>query len=403
MSDNRSAPTLPTTRTHLFDPPEEYGRLREEEAVSRLSFPDGTLGWLVTRQEDVRAVLADPRFSTYMARNSSPVRAMPPEERGELPPGVFISMDAPDHTYYRRLLTGQFTVRRTRALIPRIEQIVNGRLDVMEQAGGTVDLVQEFALPVAALVICELLGVSYDDREYLQEVSEIMMSSQLPTSELAAASAGLETYLLDLVRTKRSRPVDDIISGLVTGDNELPDEEVAGMALPLLLAGYDATANMLSLGTLALLLNPDQLDPLRGDDQVAQDNLVEELLRYLTTVHLGTIRGAKEDIEVGGELVRAGEIVVGSLAAANRDPRCYADPDRLDVTRGRTSHLAFGHGAHQCLGQQLARVVLKVGYRELFRRFPALRLAVPPEEIETLDDKVMYGVYALPVTWSDSD
>ncbi|MCQ4043399.1 cytochrome P450 [Streptantibioticus rubrisoli] len=402
MTDTHSAPaTLPTRRSDLLNPPEEYRRLREEEPVSRLSFPDGTVGWLVTRYEDVRAVLADPRFSTYLARHSSPVRATPPEERGELPPGHFISMDAPDHTRYRRLLTGQFTVRRMRALIPRVEQIVNGRLDVMEQVGEPADLVEAFALPVAALVICELLGVSYDDREYLQEVSETLMSSDAPTSELYAAVAGLSTYLRDLVRAKHEQPGDDIISGLVTGDNGLTDEEIAGMALPLLLAGYDAAANMLGLGVLALLLEPDQLAPLRGDDQVAQDNLVEELLRYLTTVHLGTIRGAKEDVRVGGELVREGEIVVASLAAANRDPQCCPDPDRLDVTRGRTSHLAFGHGPHQCLGQQLARVVLKVGYRELFRRFPGLRLAVPPEEIDTRDDKVMYGVYALPVAWSD--
>ncbi|QRX94014.1 cytochrome P450 [Streptomyces noursei] len=400
MNDSQPAPTLPTKRTHLFDPPEEYRRFREECPVSRLSFPDGTLGWLVTRQEDVRAVLADPRFSTYLARHSSPIRETPPEARGEVPPGHFISMDAPEHTHYRRLLTGQFTVRRMRALIPRIEQIVNGRLDAMEQKGGTVDLIEEFAQPVAALLICELLGVSYDDREYLQECSDALMSAQLPMEELMTVVVGLGTYLLELVRTKRAEPADDIISGLVTGDNGLSDQEIAGMALPLLLAGYDATANMLGLGTLALLLNPDQLEPLRGDDQMAQENLVEELLRYLTTVHLGTIRGAKEDVEVGGELVRAGEIVVGALAAANRDPRCYADPDRLDVTRGRPSHLAFGYGPHQCLGQQLARVTLKVGYRELFRRFPDLRLAVSPEEIQTLDDRVMYGAHALPVCWS---
>ncbi|HEY8987363.1 MAG TPA: cytochrome P450 [Streptomyces sp.] len=400
MTGSRCPLTLPTERTHLFDPPEEYKRLRETDPMTRLSFPDGTLGWLATRQEDVRAVLSDPRFSTYLARHSSPVRATPPEERGELPPGTFTSLDGPEHAHYRRMLTGLFTVRRMRQLTPRIEEITKGRLDAMEQAGENVDLVKEFAHPVAALVICELLGVSYDDREYLQEVSEVIMSAELPTTEIAVVAGGLYSYLLDVVRAKSAQPADDIISGLITGDNGLTDEEVVGMAVLLLLAGYDATANMLGLGTLALLLNPDQLEPLRGDDQAAQDNLVDELLRYLTTVHLGTIRGAKEDLELGGKLVRKGEIVVGALAAANRDPRSYPDPDRLDVTRERSSHLAFGHGPHLCLGQQLARLVLRVGYRELFRRFPDLRLAVPQETVKTLDDRVMYGVYALPVSWS---
>jgi cytochrome P450 len=266
----------------------------------------------------------------------------------------------------------------------------------MEKAGPPVDLVTAFAKPIPAVIICELLGVPYEDRGSFQDNIDKFLGGEVSDEELMAAYTATQQYLAELVAAKRVNPTDDLLSDLL--DSDLTDEELQGMALILLSAGFDTTANMLALGTFALLRNPEQLAALRADPALT-DGAVEELLRYLS-VAKQFARVALEDVELGGQTVKAGTTVILSLHTANRDPERFTDPHVLDVRRQEGGHLAFSHGIHQCLGQQLARVEISVALPALLNRFPTLRLAVPAEEValrpETAD---IYGVKSLPITW----
>ncbi|MFI5525877.1 cytochrome P450 [Streptomyces platensis] len=388
----------PTERTCPFNPPEEYRTIREAAPVTPATFPDGAKGWMVSSYEHVRAMLADPRFSS----NRRQLRPGDPVSNGEpLPPpapGFFIMMDAPEHTRFRRLLTGQFTVRRMQKLAPAVEQIVAERLEAMAGAEGPVDLVQAFALPIPSLVICELLGVPYADREEFQRDSAQLLRLDASREEVQQANQAMNQYIRKLAAAKRAHPTDDILGGLAQS-GVLTDEELGGVGALLLLAGHETTANMIALGTMCLLNNPGQLAALRADPQL-MDNAVEELLRYLTIIQFGLRRMALEDVELGGQRIEAGSMVVAALPAGNRDARQFSgDPDTLDVQRPYSPHLAFGHGVHQCIGQQLARVEMKAALSALFERFPTLRMAVPADQVPMRDDMLIYGVHKLPVTW----
>jgi cytochrome P450 len=237
-----------------------------------------------------------------------------------------------------------------------------------------------------------------------QRLSRALLSFETDVQTLMQARNEMRAYMLELVRAKRLRAEDDLIGGLIqreSPEGALTDEELVNIGNLLLIAGHETTANMLALGTLALLRHPRQLDALR-ENPALFDHAIEELLRYLTIVQFGLVRTALEDLEVGGQWIRAGEPIVAALASANRDEAHFPDPDDLDVTRSYSPHLAFGHGVHQCLGQQLARVEMKAGFRGLFESFPSLRLAVPLDQIRMRDDTFVYGVQALPVTW-DAD
>ncbi|MBB5779686.1 cytochrome P450 [Nonomuraea jabiensis] len=393
--------TFPTDRQRPFDPPDEAIELRERADMHRMTFADGHRGWLVTGYSAARAVLAHPRFS------NRPELAHPPipgsllrarmQKDAKTPPGFFLRMDEPEHARFRRLLTGQFTVRRMKMLEPRVEEIANACLDDMAAAGGPVDLVEKFALPIPSLVICELLGVPYDDRAQFQEDTKLLVNLESKAEDAMAAFGRITAFMYGLVQRKRKQPADDLISGLIES-GELDDEELAGVSLLLLVAGHETTANMLGLGTYALLTNPAQLAAMRDDPSVVE-NGVEELLRYLTIIHLGPMRTALEDVEIEGNVIKAGECVALHLPTVNRDPSRFPDGDRLDVARPAGGHLTFGHGIHQCLGQQLARIEMRIGYPALLRRFPGLRLAVTPEEVPMRSDMSIYGVHRLPVTW----
>ncbi|MEV0972776.1 cytochrome P450 [Microtetraspora glauca] len=390
--------TLPLARVRPLDPPEDLARWREEDPIRPLAYPDGHQGWLVTGHAAARAILADPRFSTRIDLLHMPIPQRAAQFRSTLRrPGFFLRMDPPDHTRYRRLLAGQFTVRRMKLLEPRIEEITRDHLDAMEDVGGPIDLVRAFALPIPSLVICELLGVPYADRKKFQRDSAVLLSLDSTVEEVEAAMNDLLDYLDELVRRKRAEPDDDLVSALAT-DTDLTDEELTGVTTLLLIAGHETTANMLALGTYALLRNPAQLAAVRDKPEVVED-AVEELLRYLTVIHIGPVRAALEDVEIDGRLIRAGESVTLSVSAANRDPERFPEPDQLDVTRHAGGHLTFGHGIHQCLGQQLARTEMRIAYPALLRRFPGLRLAVPPEEVPMRTNMAIYGVHRLPVTW----
>jgi cytochrome P450 len=342
-----------------------------------------------------------------------PMEGAPPE----LPPapvGDLTGVDPPEHTRLRRLLVGYFTVRRMRALTDQAEEITARQLDAMERRGPHVDLVPAFAVPIPALLICELLGVPYDDRDSFQRHVYTLTGGQSAPDEMAAAWTALHEYLLGLVRAKRAGPGNDILSALTASD--LTDDELAGTGAFLLGAGLDTTANMLGLGTFALLRHPDQLASLRADTAIvdacgrlegpqarrsgaeAIDTAVEELLRFLTITHTG-LRAALEDVELEGLQIRAGESVTVSMQAANRDPAQFPDPDTLDLRRRAGGHLTLGHGIHQCLGQQLARVEMRVAFPALLARFPTLRLDCAADEVPLRTDSNIYGVHRLPVAW----
>lgn len=402
MSDFPPGPVrLPTERLSAFEPPAELTELREKCPVARMDFPDGHQGWLITSHPEVRSLLADPEFS---ARQELHHHAPYDHPFGEEPiqpaePGFFIGMDAPEHSRYRRLVAGQFTKRRIGLLAPRIEEIAESCLDAMERGGsGEADLVSQYAQPIPALVICELLGVPLADVDRFQGAIRQFFHAGSDGEESRNAYLAILAYLSELVARKRAEPGDDLISGLIARD-ELDDQELAAISLLLLVAGYETTANMISLGAFALLTHPDQLALLREDDTLA-DNAVEELLRYLPLFRSGGLRTALRDTEVLGRQVKKGECVVLSLAAANRDPARYGDDaDRLDLRRAASGHVAFGHGPHQCLGSQLARLEMRIAYTALLRRFPGLRLAVAPDEVPLRDDVVIHGAARLPVTW----
>ncbi|MFF5205776.1 cytochrome P450 [Streptosporangium sp. NPDC000396] len=389
--------TFPTIRENQFDPPEMLVRWAQETPIRPMTYADGHEGWLVTGFAAARAVLADPRFSARPELMHPPTSPHLVERQRIRRPGFFLRMDPPEHTRYRRLLTGQFTVRRMKQLEPWIETITAERLDAMELDGPPTDLVQSFALPIPSLVICELLGVPYADRSQFQWDSTALLNLDSTPGEAEAATANLMGYLLDLVRHKRAKPADDLIGGLLESGG-LTDEELTGISMLLLVAGHETTANMIALGTFALLANPSQLAAVRDDPSVV-DGAVEELLRYLTIAHLGPIRTALEDVELDGRLIKAGQSVMLALTAANRDQERFDAPGTLDVTRPSTGHLSFGHGVHQCLGQQLARTEMSIAYPALLRRFPGLRLAVPPEQVPMRTNMAVYGVDRLPVTW----
>ncbi|MEU3641942.1 cytochrome P450 [Lentzea sp. NPDC034063] len=398
-------PQLPAELTQRdgcpFDPSKGLTELSEQGRIHKVEHNGDTV-WLVTGHDEARAVLAAPEMSSDRI-NSPRARALiSPELHAELfPPerqaGSFIFMDAPEHTRFRRLLTGQFTVRRMRDLTPRIHEIVTDRLDAMIEKGPPADLVHDFALPVPSLVICELLGVDYGDRDEFQRRTAKLLSLNTTIDEQIKNTVELRRFMRGLVDAKRLSPGDDLLSGLVK-DTDLSDDELTGIANLLLIAGHETTANMLALGTFALLEHPDQFAKLRDNPELTE-NAVEELLRYLSIISMGVSRHAKEDVVIGGATIRAGETVVVSVPAVNRDDSQYDDPHALLVDRPRGHHVAFGHGIHQCLGQQLARVEMMVGFTELLKRFPTLKLAVPADEVPLRTDMSIYGVHSLPVTW----
>ncbi|WP_411151816.1 cytochrome P450 [Streptomyces sp. A30] len=381
-----------------FDPPPALQAQQDEGRLVKVRLWDGSTPWLVTRYEDQRALLLDPRVSADITSPGYPLQA-PSNGKNNI---SFILMDDPEHARLRRMVTAPFAVKRVEALRPGVQKIVDDLIDDMLTVGGPVDLVQAFALPVPSLVICRLLGVPYADHDFFQENSKTLITRDAAMEDRMAAHGRLLGYLDELMGEKLASPGDDLLSGLVerVESGELSRQDVAQMGVLLLLAGHETTANMIALGTLALLEHPDQFALLRDtDDPKLVASAVEELLRYLSIVHGGRRRAVLEDIELAGQVIRAGEGVIMPNDIANRDPEAFADPDRLDITRDARRHVAFGFGVHQCLGQPLARMELQVVYSTLYRRIPTLRLAAEVDGLPFKHDGSVYGVYELPVTW----
>ncbi|MGZ0148326.1 cytochrome P450 [Kribbella sp. WER1] len=397
-----TTPVYPMTRATgcPFDPPPQLRELQEESPLTKVNI-FGQDAWLVTRYDDQRTLLADPRLSSDVRRPGYPSPTGEPPRKDGVGIG-FILMDDPEHARLRRMVTAPFMIKRIEAMRPGVQKIVDGLIDELLAGPNPVDLVEAFALPVPSLVICQLLGVPYADHDFFQQNSKNLIRMTATAEERAAAHGNLATYLDNLVREKLENPADDLLSGLTerVKAGELTRQDAAGMGVLLLLAGHETTANMIALGTLALLEHPDQLAVLREtDDPKVVAGAVEELLRYLNITHNGRRRAVLEDIELHGQVLKAGDGVILPNDIGNRDPSVFADPDALDLGRDARRHVAFGFGVHQCLGQPLARMELQVVYSTLYRRIPTLRRAVGLEEIPFKHDGAVYGVYSLPVTW----
>ncbi len=388
-------PLVPVMRDRL-DPVSELGRVRAEHPVVRLEIPGGPWAWLVTRYDDVRAVLADSQrfsnsFDNLAARGGADLFS-------DLDPGGLGFRDPPDHTRLRRMLTPEFTMHRLRRLEPLVADIVAEHLDAMEAAGPPIDLVQAFATPVPMLVVCELLGVPRADRDEFRRLSHgrFEFSGDAETS-LTAVNESL-TYLAGLSARQRRNPGDGLLGMLLReyGD-DIDDWELAGLADGLLTGGHDTTASMLALGTLVLLQDPSLARLVR--DGAGGAAAVEELLRYLTVVQVAFPRFAREDTVVAEQPIAAGDMVLCSLSGANRDPALGPGVDSVEPNRKIASHLAFGHGMHHCIGAPLARMELTIAYPALLRRFPELRLSVPIGELTFRPFSIVYSVESLPVAW----
>ncbi|MFF8950724.1 cytochrome P450 [Streptomyces sp. NPDC014940] len=389
---------LPTLRTDPFTPPVDLYRLNDSGPLHRLVYPDGHLGWLVTGHALSRSVLADPRVSARSETRRLPVRRPGADPFLGTPalPGWFVDMDPPQHTRFRRLLAGHFSARRLDPLRRRVQEIVDAHIATMRDMGAPADLVKAFALPVPSLVICQLLGIPAPFHAAFQQHSATVFSLTASARESAAAMSALSDGMTELVRIKRHRPDDDLLSRLTAGD--LSDEEVAGTGVFLFAAGHETVSSMIALGVFALLRHTEQREALQRGPRLA-DSAVEELLRYLTIFQFGVPRTASQDIELAGESITAGDSITVSLPAANYDPARFAHGHTMELDRAGSGNLAFGHGLHRCLGHALARLELRIAYTALLQQLPGLRLAVPAWDVRPAHESGFYGVHRLPVTW----
>jgi cytochrome P450 len=400
------------------DPHRYFARMREEGPVTPAVLPNGDRAWLVTRYADVRAALADPRLHKDWAGKLTSPGWVPDEVTGYLSVHM-LNADPPDHTRLRKLVSKAFTARRVAGLRPRVEAITASLLDAIEArlavledtapedtAGEeTIDLIEAFAFPLPVTVICELLGVPARDQAQFRQWSNAIVASEGEPGGFRAAGAAMYHYFTGLVAAKRAQPADDIVSALVvargaseSGDSgdSLDERELIAMLFLLLVAGHETTTNLIASGTLALLMNPAELERLRSDPSLLP-GAVEELLRYANPLNHATDRFTLEPVEIGGVTVPAREWVLCATSSANRDPGRFGDADRLDVGRDAGGHVAFGHGIHYCLGAPLARLEGEAAFGALLSRFPGLSLAADPSSLRWRPSSLIHGLEKLPV------
>ena len=403
MADTGAAELPPLhMRRDMFNPVAELGRIRETEGVRAVTNAFGMQVYLVTRHEDIKAVLADHEHFSNERPPGFVFQGVPQptaEEQAVARAGNLLGLDPPEHSRLRRMLTPEFTIRRIKRLEPRIVEIVDAQLDAMESAGAPIDLVEHFALPIPSLVICELLGVPYDDREDFQRRSVRQLDFSIPIADRLELQQQGRAYMTTLVARARRQPGDDILGMLIREHGEeLTDNELVGIAGLLLLAGHETTSNMLGLGTLALLRHPEQLAVVR-DDPDAVGPAIEEMLRWLSIVQTAIPRITTTDVEIAGVAIPAGTLVFPSLPSGNRDGDFIDSPDVLDIARGAPGHLAFGHGVHHCLGAPLARMEMRIAFPYLLRRFPNLALAEDFSDVQFRTWNFIYGLKSLEVSW----
>jgi len=381
-------------------------RIRRESPVVEITLPTGTTAWLVTRYDDAQRALGDPRLSkAAKPAGGVNVRTLVPEEVERALNRHMLSADPPDHTRLRRLVSGPFAPRRVAAMRPWIEQIADRLLDdLAATAAGTgaatVDLLDAYAAPLPIEVICELLGIPAEDRSAFRGWVNAVLAGPMDVAGWVPAVLALLDHVRGLLADKRRHPGDDLLTALLTvrdqGDR-LTDDELTSMVYLLLLAGHETTTNLIANGVLLLLSEPARWARVVAEPELLP-GVVEECLRYEGPVQTATFRTAVVPVELGGQLIPAGAVVLVSLAAANRDPDRFPDPDRLLLDRPAVPNLAFGHGVHYCLGAPLARLEGQVAFGALARRFPGMRLAVPVEQLAWRPSVLIRGLSALPVT-----
>jgi len=376
-----------------LDPVPEMDRRLAEQPVARIPLPFGIRAWLVTGYEPVRAVLGSVDgysndFGKFAGRVGINLRQ---------DPGGLGFADPPVHSRLRKVLTPEFTMRRLARLQPRIDAIVADRLDALEAAGDDADLWHEWALPIPALTICELLGVPYADRDYFQKLSTARFDLVSGTGAPLDAMGESLDYLGGLITEQRRAPGDGLLGSLIRAHGDaIDDRELAGLADGVLTGGLETSASMLALGALVLMTDESMAGRMRAGDGV--DQMVEELLRHLTVVQVAFPRVAIRDVRVGDAEIRAGDVMMVSLSGANRDRQAGPDPHRIDPDRAPDhSHVAFGYGIHRCIGAELARMEFRTAYPALVRRFPQLRPALPWDRLPFRKASIVFGLDALPV------
>ncbi|MEV0777542.1 cytochrome P450 [Streptomyces sp. NPDC050433] len=391
----------PFHRPSAVEVPPVYEELRGKCPVAHVRLPTGDEGYVVTRYDDVRTVLADDRFSraATISPESPQLTPTPPV------PGSLFTTDAPEHTRLRRLVSREFTARRVQNMRPRIQELTDGLLDEMEKLDGPVDLNTALAFPLPVMVICELLGVPFEDRDRFREWSDAFVSITAHTSEeMAAQRQQMIGYLGELVKRKREEPTDDLMGALVVASDEessLNEYELIVMAATILVAGHETTVSMIGKIVLTLLRHPEHMAMLREHPEKL-DHAIEELLRVNPIGDGGPLRITLEDVEVGGTLIPKGSAVLAAVCSANQDPDRFPgaqanefDPERPEAVH----HVAFGHGPHFCVGAALARAELQIVISSLLNRFPGLRLAEEVDSLELTTGMMVHGLKALPVTW----
>lgn len=401
MRTDSVLPPLPTAAPAgcPMAPASEFAEFRDREPITRVALGDGTPVWLITRHEHARTLLRDQRLSSVTTLPGFPTFGLPGRDTPEFANSI-IRMDAPRHRRLRRLTIRDFIPKRIAAHEPDVRRIVNEHLDTLE-AGGQPGDFAEFALAVPSSVISLLLGVPEADHAFFQESTREHTRRDATNDEVAASLRELHAYMRDLATAKQQDPGDDIISRLVDHERagDLTRDELASYALLLVAAGHDTTAGAMALSILTLVQDPEAVARL-NDDPDQWETAVEELLRYHSVVRGGPRRLALEDVEIDGQLIRAGEGVMVSVWAADHDGGQFSNPETIDLQRENAhAQLAFGFGPHQCLGQALARLELRVGLSEVFRRFPQLRLGRALDDLPFRSDSTNYGLYALPLIW----
>ncbi|MDT4902572.1 MAG: hypothetical protein QOH52_588 [Pseudonocardiales bacterium] len=380
---------MPLRRVDV-DPVAALASIRETVPVARIGRMLGLTVWLVTGYEHARAVLND--GSNY----SNDIRPLLGAS-AETSIGGLGFTDPPEHTRLRKMITPEFTGRRLARLLPSIERIVEQRLDELDARDGVVDLVTEFAFPIPFFVICELLGLPVDDREYFRDLGGARFDVNGGGGGTFGAMSETRGFLLEAVRQQRAEPGDGLIGAIIrTHGEDISDATLAGLADGVFTGGYETSASMLALGTLALMRDPDASRLLRSDDGVV-DGVVDELLRHLSVVQIAFPRFARDDMTLFGQPVKSGDVVICSLSGANRDSIFGADSERFDPSRARRPHVAFGHGLHRCIGAELARMEMRAALGGFARRFPQAALAVEPGALRFRDLSIVYGIQSLPV------
>jgi cytochrome P450 len=399
----------PFDPTFKANPYPAYAQLRSTAPVHRVTLPDGRRVWLVTRYDDVASVLKDERFAKDW-RNAPPPEQLPkvspiPWEMTKLQIGNFLFADPPDHQRLRGLVSKAFTPRLIEQMRGRVQAIADALLDAVQDKG-EMDLIDDYAYPLSITVIAELLGIPAEDRYKFREwtVTAVSrnMTQEYTEKVLIPHMLAFTDYLRAMFEEKRKNPKEDLISALVWAEeagDKLSEDELLGVLLLLLVAGYETTANLIGNGTLALLQHPDQLQKLRDDPSLIKA-AIEELLRYDGPFEITTERFAREDVAIGETVIPKGEMVLAVIAAADHDPERFPEPNTLDVTRTDNKHIAFGKGIHFCLGAPLARMEGQIAIGTLLRRMPNLRLKGSPESLTWRTGLLIRGLEGLPVEFS---